>query len=297
MKNNYRNIKPFFLICACLFIGHRINAQDIEFTFENAQNTNDGSNDYYEVDIMIKTINGTGTFKLGSGQLYFLYNTDAFGENVSANNRIEATQPEAEGYICGQNIDAAAAPLYGTFTINDNTTSRVSWAFSQVFSASTIANDNVTETATRLFHLKLQYVDVNEDPMVLFEDGTIFDDQFFTACGGNAPANPFDTADCTNQPGSQILNDFFDSSNAALSVPEFEDETNIEFSLYPNPTKDIAEIRTGAVIEKVEVFDILGKLVSESSGNIIDLENYNSGVYLVKVHSNKSTTVKRLVKE
>ena len=32
------------------------NAQDIHFTFANAQNTNDGSNDFYEVDVMIQTI-------------------------------------------------------------------------------------------------------------------------------------------------------------------------------------------------------------------------------------------------
>ena len=76
---------------------------------------------------MIQTINSTGSFKLGSGQLYFNYNTDAFGTNIMENSRVEFSYPEDSGYLCAQGIDAVAgAKIYGSFTINDNTTSRVS---------------------------------------------------------------------------------------------------------------------------------------------------------------------------
>ncbi|MFD1005660.1 hypothetical protein, partial [Winogradskyella aquimaris] len=136
------------ILTSCLFV----RAQDIHFTFDNAEMTNDGVNDFYEVDVLIQTLNGTGSFKLGSGQLYFNYNTVSFGENVAANNKIEITHPNAGGYIAGQYVDAAAADIYGGFTINDNTTSRVSWAFSQVFSSSTFANDNVDDTPRLLCH-------------------------------------------------------------------------------------------------------------------------------------------------
>ena len=39
-------------------------AQDINFSFHNAINTNDGTNDFYEVDVMIES---TADFKLGQG--------------------------------------------------------------------------------------------------------------------------------------------------------------------------------------------------------------------------------------
>lgn len=47
-------------------------AQNIEFTFNNAQTTNDGANDFYEVDVMIATVDGQADFKLGKGQVHKL---------------------------------------------------------------------------------------------------------------------------------------------------------------------------------------------------------------------------------
>jgi hypothetical protein len=132
-----------------LLAGLASYAQDIHFTFANAQNTNSDGNDYYEVDVMMQTINTTGSFKLGSGQLYFTYNTAAFGTNVNASSSFEVTQEDS--YTCGQGIDLVASiKIYGGFTTNDNTTSRVSWAFSQTFSSSTFAADNINEEAKKL---------------------------------------------------------------------------------------------------------------------------------------------------
>jgi len=270
-------------------------SQDIHFTFANSQNTNDGTNDYFETDVMIQTINATGSFKLGSGQLYFTYNTLAFGENVLANGKIETTQPNAGGYICGQFVDAAAANIYGTFVVNDNTTSRVSWAFSQAFSSSTFAADNVTPTATKLFHLKLQYTDVNQDPMVLFEEAPLYLDQFFTACGPTT-ANPFESANCTTEPGVQLFNDTFDSGGATLSNPVIE--TMPEISIYPNPASEYINIATNQNLNKFELFDLLGKQVlSAKETKRIKITHLPAGLYVLKVHAEKGTLTKKIVIE
>jgi len=269
-------------------------SQDIHFTFENAQNTNDGSNDYYEVDVMIQTINSTGTFKLGSGQLYFTYSTAAFGNNVFANTSFAVTYPNPD-YIAGQNVDAAAAPLYGPFTTNDNTNSRVSWAFSQAFSSSTIAADNVTATPMKLCHLKFKYLDVNQDPMVLFEEGGTYDDQFYTACGPVA-GGPFTTADCGTEPGIQLLNDTFDSGGATLSVETMELLKGLK--VYPNPASETIYITSGIPIEKIELYDMVGKRVLESKETSeVKVNHLEHGLYLLKLYSENASTTKKVIIE
>lgn len=233
---------------------------------------------------MIQTINSSGSFKLGSGQLYFNYNTAAFGESISTAGAIEVTYPEAEGYICGQFVDVAEAAVYGSFVDNDNTTSRVSWAFAQVFSSSTFAADNVTDTQTKLAHIRVQYINVMEEPMFTFEDGAAFDDQFFTACGSSG-GGPFDTADCTNFAGVQLVNDSFISGGATLSNGETNKLSGI--GIYPNPAKDIINISSlHNNLKGVEVFNLNGQLLSKQQHNVeqIDISAISVGVYFLKLH-------------
>jgi hypothetical protein len=297
MKKNYKQIIAFialtFTICT------QVTAQDIEFTFENSQNTNDGTYDYYEVDVMIKTINSTADFKLGSGQLYFTYNTAAFGENVKANNTIETSQANPD-YICGQDLDAAAAAaIYGTFTVNDNTTNRVSWAFSQTFSSSTFAANNVTSAAKKLMHLKFKYTDVMEDPMVAFEDSDVFDDQFFTACGPDS-GGPFESADCSNHAGTQLMNDSFNSLGSTLSTTDVLLTEN-DVKIYPNPVKDVLQIRntTEIQIDKVEIYNMLGKRIKviQKPQKSINVSQLSKGIYLLYIISENGKTTKRIMKK
>ena len=180
-------------------------AQNISFTFVNAKNTNDGTNDYYEADIYIAS---DVDFKLGSGQIYFTYNTAAFGTNIHTNSNFEYSQPS--GSILGETY--SGFPAYKDFIVNDNTTSRVSTSFQQGLSSGTITANNITSTPKHLFSIKIKYTDVNEEPTVAFETGGVFLDQFFTACG---PAT-FGFPDCTNEPGTQITGDSFDSAGAVV---------------------------------------------------------------------------------
>ena len=77
-----------------------LNAQNIEFTFDNAQITNDGTFDYYEADVMIAAVDGQADFKLGIGQIYINYNPLAFGNNIYTSGGLEITYPT--GYILSQ---------------------------------------------------------------------------------------------------------------------------------------------------------------------------------------------------
>lgn len=191
-----------------------VEAQDITFTFANAQNTNDGSNDYYEVDVLISS---TTDFKLGSGQIYLTYNTAAFGINVFANGNIEYTYPNGTHILGEHEKDFNFGDLYTSYVTNDNTDSRVSFAWQQNYSSEVYTGNNVTSTAANLFHVKIKYADVNENPNVCFESGAVYIDQTYTACGSSS-SDPLTNADCANFPGVQLLNDSYDCSAAFLPV-------------------------------------------------------------------------------
>jgi hypothetical protein len=185
-------------------------AQNISFTFVNARNTNDGVNDYYEADIYISS---DTDFIVGSGQIYFNYNTEAFGENVHTNTNFEMLQPD--GSVLATSFFGGSVFAYQSFIVNDNTTSRVSTSFQQLASSGTIGMPVVGSTPTHLYSIKIKYADVSKDPNVTFETGGVFLDQFYTACGPTT-AVAFGTANCTSEPGSQITGDSYDSTGADI---------------------------------------------------------------------------------
>ena len=267
-------------------------SQSISFTFENARNTNDGTDDFYEADIYIAS---DSDFKLGSGQIYFTYNTDAFGQNIHANGNFEYLQPS--GSILAE---VYGFPAYKDFIVNDNTTSRVSTAFQQGVSSGTITANNVTSTAKHLFSIKIKYADVSKDPTVAFETGSVFLDQFFTACG---PAS-FGFPDCTNNPGVQILGDTFDSSGAELGGTLSTDEFELnKVVIYPNPVLERFKLSGIKSYENIttKVYDLTGKLLiskKNQESEWVEVSNLNSGFFIVKVtkEGNLVKTMKLLKK-
>ncbi|AUP78722.1 T9SS type A sorting domain-containing protein [Flavivirga eckloniae] len=259
-------------------------APGITVTFENAQNTNDGANDFYEVDVFIE---GTEDFKLGSGQFYINYNTAAFGTNIFANNKIEYTQPG--GSILGE---VYGFPAYKDFIQNDNTDSRVSFSFQQGVSSGSITANNVTTTKKLLAHLKFEYIDTNEEPMINFEIADIFLDQFYTACGPNTAGFP----DCTSndEAGEQITDDTFDSTLSIDGNNEF-----MELVMYPNPTNSVFHIEGLREKVNLSIYDIQGKLILKQDNYLntpVEVTPLKSGLYLVKIENSQGVRVKRLIK-
>jgi hypothetical protein len=91
---------------------------------------------------------------------------------------------------------------------------------------------------------------------------------------------------------------------SVLSTATYDFKAGIHLS--PNPTKGIAFINnaTSETIKSIQVFDVIGKLVktinlnSNNTKTLLNLDNLNAGIYMVKVNSAKgNASIKKLVIE
>ena len=92
---------------------------------------------------------------------------------------------------------------------------------------------------------------------------------------------------------------YIDDLTLANGILGSEDFTGDKFSVYPNPVKDMLNIKSTSSIDNIIIYDILGKVVlQENPGKIspaINTSSLSSGSYLVKVTiGNSSKTVKVL---
>ncbi len=74
-----------------------------------------------------------------------------------------------------------------------------------------------------------------------------------------------------------------------------------DFSLYPVPAKDHLFINSAVPIERVEVFNVLGKQIKDidplPSAQGLNISSLSTGIYLLKISTNNSSTVKKFIKE
>lgn len=90
----------------------------------------------------------------------------------------------------------------------------------------------------------------------------------------------------TGDPIDELQNQF-DAFKATLSTDEFNYN---RIKIYPNPAKDLLNIETqNNTIDAIELYNILGEkilaknITSDINQIKLDLNNYNSGVYIMKI--------------
>ena len=82
-----------------------------------------------------------------------------------------------------------------------------------------------------------------------------------------------------------------------LGISEIE---QVSFNIYPNPTGNYINIRSEVKINKLEIFDLMGKKLLEIEKENIDrarLPKINSGVYIVKLFSDEVISNHRIIKK
>ncbi|MGJ8743953.1 T9SS type A sorting domain-containing protein [Polaribacter sp.] len=83
-----------------------------------------------------------------------------------------------------------------------------------------------------------------------------------------------------------------DAPTAKVNSQQLED-----VKMYPNPVENQLFFNAKETLNKVEIFNLLGKKVlSTTNTNSIDVSSLSKSVYLVKISSDKGTSTKKLVK-
>ena len=118
-----------------------------------------------------------------------------------------------------------------------------------------------------------------------------------TFAGGNSVYCNGETArdNLTNNYSWTITDGGLDCSG--LSV---DDETlQNAISFYPNPATNILTVESKIPLNKIEIYSILGKKVKEvnSGFNQISVKSLSSGVYSIRIYSENTSAVKKLIKQ
>jgi hypothetical protein len=88
----------------------------------------------------------------------------------------------------------------------------------------------------------------------------------------------------------------FDNTTVGLLNPN----PTVEFVIYPNPATDLVQLEMDAntLLKKVEITDLVGRVVAQPStftNNQLDVSGLKSGVYFIKIDTNKGIGLKKMI--
>lgn len=71
---------------------------------------------------------------------------------------------------------------------------------------------------------------------------------------------------------------------------------NSKFSVYPNPASDVISIDTDMLVDKVELYSVLGQLVYREENNTknLKIQKVKSGLYVLKIYAGTKTVTKKI---
>jgi len=125
---------------------------------------------------------------------------------------------------------------------------------------------------------------LNSDPIAMGAGGVL--DSFY-----NSNIDNTSTLDYFSGIAPGLDSFMFDTlSSIELENPSFG------ITIYPNPASEIVHIETAATVEHIELFNIGGELVmTKANANQLNIHELASGVYFMKITSNKMVSTKKLV--
>ncbi|MFV0573749.1 MAG: T9SS type A sorting domain-containing protein [Xanthomarina gelatinilytica] len=86
------------------------------------------------------------------------------------------------------------------------------------------------------------------------------------------------------------------NGSCSLSIEEFE--SDIDVSIYPNPTTDFINIQANFDINSVEIYSLHGqKVLAIENQKTINISLLPEGIYFLKVKTEKSTVTKKIIKK
>lgn len=138
-------------------------------------------------------------------------------------------------------------------------------------------------------NINLPFDDENNDGYVVFKIKTIN-----TLEIGDTILNDADIYFDYNFP---ISTNTFDVTISNLNIDDIEDQEEVVF-LYPNPVMDNFNIESELHIQKIEIYDIMGRILSSqsNSNNQYNVSQLVKGTYFVKIFLDGKTIFKKFIK-
>ena len=86
---------------------------------------------------------------------------------------------------------------------------------------------------------------------------------------------------------------------ATLSNNDFSINNDNNIKVFPNPSSTIFKIVSDTNIDKITIFDTLGKeiLTQTQNNNEVNIEKLSKGIYLIEIFSENEKVYKKLIKE
>lgn len=223
----------------------------------------------------VKNLNGTNFIEV----VFFENNADALSYNspiLPSNSYVNTTAQNQTLYF---RIDGPSSHCtnIGAFSINviqceNNDEDGIPDSVEDLNS-----NGNLADDDTDLDGLP-NYMDNDDD-----NDGILTINEDY-----NLNGDPTD--DDTDNSG---VADYLEAS-VALSVISFNQDL---FKIFPNPTKDKLYIQGISNTSKVSIYNVLGKLVlSETTKSEIDVDNLQSGIYIIKIVDEQKEIIRKFIK-
>jgi len=125
----------------------------------------------------------------------------------------------------------------------------------------------------------------------MFSSATSFNQDLSSWCVTNISSEPTDFS--VNSPLIEIYKPVWGT------CPSFglDDQNQLDISIYPNPVIDKLFIQGLSNPTKISVYDVLGKLVlSKTTSSEINVDNLQSGIYIVKIVDEQNEIVRKFIK-
>ncbi|GGZ86085.1 aryl-sulfate sulfotransferase [Algibacter mikhailovii] len=136
----------------------------------------------------------------------------------------------------------------------------------------------------------------NLGPMSQGEDPTNTANRAFRATRYNKDYGAF--VGKSLNPGSRIE---LGVSNYNCDILSTNKNESLKMLLYPNPVKNILNVKSQVGINKYEIYDLLGNLINfriDKNIQVIDVSHLKTGVYIVKLYEEYNNSItKRIVKQ
>ncbi len=78
-------------------------------------------------------------------------------------------------------------------------------------------------------------------------------------------------------------------------------ELNNKIAIYPNPANDFINIQSNYLVQKIEIQDLNGRMISNENQNsesiVININELSNGIYLLKIQTEKGVLINKFIKE